>query len=76
MREWKGMKRRESATASGAPHLLVNTRYEVDGELQRRRGLEKITNTGATVAAAYWHPLTGYVVLLRTSGGAIESVSV
>jgi hypothetical protein len=73
MRHWTLIRDREEKTGNG---LLMarNVSIDTDGELARRKGLEKLTTLGATAISPYFSAgVNG--VLLFTSTGTLETVA-
>ncbi len=71
---WKGITRDQSYTSDGALYAQ-NTRFYIEGELQRRRGMTYQNSQSGTVMQNYLHPLTGYWNSYVTSSGDIVAVA-
>lgn len=75
---WQGMRRDEQSTGEDGTALLVNGRLSTDGELQRRRGYEKLggSTSGGHVVTMYWHPVSGQWIIAKSASGALEATAV
>lgn len=75
MRHWTGTERDTDATDPGAHHV-ENARFYINGEVQRRHGLVKLSaSTGGLVIAPYWHPVQGQRAVFFLSTGAVVEVA-
>ncbi len=77
MKSWPAIKRADAAVGTGTEYAQ-NTRFYVDGELQRRHGLVKHNTFGATscqVVRSFWHPNEGLVVLYAGANGTMQQLA-
>lgn len=74
MQKFAGISSDTDATAGGMSYV-VNGRYGLDGELARRMGLAQATASGGTCIANAWSPSAGTQILLFTTSGTIELVT-
>lgn len=74
MRKWTLIRDREERTAPGLLYVL-NTSVDTDGELARRKGLEKVAALGAKAISPYFMAGVNGVMLF-TSTGTLETVAV
>jgi hypothetical protein len=76
MRSWEGIRRDTAATGEGA-QMAVNTRFYLEGELQRRlaRQLVLINSSGLGIAP-YGPPRGEQYVALATTAGWIQVIKV
>lgn len=75
-RNWEGLQ--DDQTGAGDETGLINiigVNYYADGQLSRRPGLTAITNLGGIALGTYKSAVSGTWLLVITSSGTIESVS-
>ncbi len=76
--EWDGLRYDDTASGSGAL-IAQNSRFYVDGELQRRPGLESVS-VGSVVQAlcfvTFGDLLGNQYIVLVNSTGTIQTVAV
>jgi predicted outer membrane repeat protein len=69
---WEGITRDKSYDSGGAIYAQ-NSRFYLEGECQRRRGLTLQVAQSGTVLQNYLHPQSGYWAIFTTSTGTIEA---
>lgn len=75
MKPWQGMERNTDATGDGCV-FAQNTRFNVEGELQRRHGLVKFASgTRPLRIAQFWSPASGLKTIILTTAGAITETT-
>lgn len=78
MRQWEGLRYDETASGAGAL-LSQNTRFYVDGEVQRRPGLSAV-NAGTISQAlgfvTYGDPLGNQYIVIVNALGTLETAAV
>ncbi len=77
MRSWSAIKRGDAAVGDGT-EFAQNTRFYIDGELQRRHGLVKLATFGATScrgARTFWHPNAGLFVIYAGADGTMQTAA-
>jgi hypothetical protein len=74
MRDWKGIQR-DTAFTDDSPHFVQNARYWVDGELQRRSGLEAYTAQSGIALTNFRTPVGDYFVIFQDALGNLVSVA-
>jgi hypothetical protein len=75
MKQWQGMEANADATGDGC-QFAENTRFYLDGELQRRRGLVKFAaGIQPRTIAQFWTVASGMKTLTQTNTGTIEAVT-
>jgi hypothetical protein len=74
MRDWKLIDATVEPTGDGILYAQ-NVSLGIKGELGRRRGLTYVDSHGARLIAPNFYPGGGYVAMLLTSTGTIETVT-
>lgn len=69
---WQAITRDRSYDSAGAIYAQ-NTRFYLEGEAQRRRGLAYQVTQSGTVSLNYLHPQSGYWAIFATASGTIEA---
>ncbi len=75
MKSWQGMERNADNTGDGCL-FTQNSRFAVEGELQRRRGLVKVAaGTRSLAVAQFWSPYATMQTLVQDTSGNITAVT-
>jgi hypothetical protein len=67
-RQWQAIRRDQAFSSDGA-YFATNCRFYLEGELQRRAGMTKLTNVGGRSAVFYWTPATGMFLMQADASG-------
>lgn len=73
--QWQGITRDQSYDSGGAIYAQ-NTRFYLEGECQRRRGLVYQVTQSGTVSLNYLHPQSGYWAVFATASGTLEASAI
>lgn len=73
--DWQGIRNDTGATGEGA-YRQIGTEMRIQGELQRRPGMELAVAQSGIVLTSMWSPIAGRFAVFSTAAGSIISEAV